>query len=55
MSARSRHWPVIWFLAGAAICTVVGLLNALGPSLVWFFLALVLDGVALALFLRRRA
>ena len=51
---RSRHWPAVWFLFGAALCMVIGLLGALGPSLVWFFTAIVLDVVALAFFLRRR-
>ncbi len=51
---RNRQAPTVWFLVAAAVCMVIGLLGALGPALVWFGLAIVLDVVAAVLFLRRR-
>lgn len=55
ITSGSRHWPAIWFLGAAAICFVIGLLGGLGSAFFWFLLAVVLDTVALVLFMRSRS
>ena len=53
-AGNSSNGLTVWLLVGAALCLVVGLVGTLGPSLVWFLTALVLDAVAVVLYLRRR-
>ena len=52
---RNGRLLILWLLGTAALCLVIGLLGALGPSIVWFGLAVALDAAALLLVLRRRA